>query len=131
MNTLFNFLNNNKIGLSCIPVINYIIFIIYSLALSIPHGIIDLEMITMYLPSIMICMFILFLVLKIYDNSILPLILLTIIAFISIIYTVYSMVTFKLKKKAISITTAREIPTIEKTTNDMTETVITYDKSTR
>ena len=123
MNTLYNFLNNNKIGLSCIPVINYVIFIIYSLALSIPHGIIDLEIITMYLPSIMICMFMLYLILKIYDNSIIPVILLTIITFISIVYTVYSMVTFKLKKKAISITTAREIPTIERTTNDMTKTI--------
>jgi len=120
MNTLYNFLNNNKIGLSCIPVINYSIFIIYSLALSIPHGIIDLEMITMYLPTIMISMFILYLILKIYDNTILPIILLTIIAFISIIYTVYSMVTFKLNKKIVTAATVQEIATIEKTINNTT-----------
>ena len=125
MSTLYELLNNNKFSISCIPIINYIIYIIYTLAISIPNGIIDLESAKIILPCIIIGMLMIYLFLKIFGDSILAIIILLLIAFISIIYTVYSMVTYKLKKKTVNVTTAREIATIERTTIDIT----TIDKT--
>lgn len=123
MNTLYELINNNKFGIACIPIINYIIYIIYTLGISIPSGIIDLETIKIVLPCVIIGMLILYLFLKTLGDTILPIIILLSIAFISIIHTVYAMVTYKLNKKTVNVTTVREIPTIERTTiNDKIHT---------
>ena len=96
MSFLYEFLKNNKVGLASIPVINYVIFIIYSMVKSVPRGIINLGMSTILLPLTIIGMVLLFLFLKLFGNeSSVPVFALTLFAIISIIHTVYKMITFK------------------------------------
>jgi hypothetical protein len=96
MSFLYEFLKNNKVGLASVPVINYVIFIIYSMVKSIPRGIIDLGMSTLFLPLTIIGMILLFLFLKLFGNqSSVPVYALTMFALISIIHTVYKMIMFK------------------------------------
>jgi len=96
MSFLYEFLKNNKVGLASVPVINYVIFIIYSMIKSIPRGLIDLGMSTLFLPLTIIGMVLLFLFLKLFGNeSSVPVYALTMFALISIIHTVYKMIMFK------------------------------------
>ncbi len=93
---LFEFLKNNKVGLASIPVINYVLYILYSMIRSLPRGVLDLGLASILLPLTIIGMILLFLFLRLFGSeSNVPVYTLTFFAVLSIIHTVFKMVTFK------------------------------------
>lgn len=110
---MFEYLNEHKVLLSSVPVLAYVIYIIYSFIRHVPTGIANLFFGLFGIPLTIVGQVILFFLLKLAgEKSFIPVIVLTLVAISSIISTLYKMVLFK--KVKVNTVTAPSVPVIKK-----------------
>jgi len=106
-------LNQHKILLATVPVISYIVFIMYSLFRHIPTGFATLFLGLFGIPSTIIGQVVLFFVLKLAgEKSLVPVGVLTLVAAFSIISTLYKMLYFN----KVKVTTTQSVEVTPKIT---------------
>ena len=106
-------LNQHKILLATVPVISYILFIMYSFFRHIPTGFANLFFGLLGIPSTIIGQVVLFFVLKLAgEKSLIPAGVLTLVAVFSIISTLYKMLYFN----KVKVTTTQSVVVTPKNT---------------
>ena len=95
-NTMFETLNQHKTLLASVPIITYIVYIIYSFIRHLPTGFANLFFALFGFPLTILGQVVLFFVLKLAGKeSYVPVIVLTLVAGYSIITTIQKMLVFK------------------------------------
>jgi hypothetical protein len=91
------YLNQNKIALATVPVITYMLFIIYSFIIHFPTGVANLLLSVVGLPLTIIGQVIVFFLLKAFfsKESNIPVYVLGLNAVLAIVSLIYKMATFK------------------------------------
>ncbi len=93
---MYDFLKENKVLLASVPVINYVIYLIYSFYRNTKTGFFDLAIAAFGLPLTLIGMVLLFLILRILGKeSPFAIYTLTFFALISILHTLYRIIFYK------------------------------------
>jgi hypothetical protein len=87
--------SQHKVLLASVPVITYVIYLIYLFIRDVPTGIINSLFATFALPATIVGQVIVYYVLSLFEPSAIPTYILLLGAIASIAFTVYKMVTFK------------------------------------
>jgi len=103
---MFEVLNRYKVHLAFAPVIYYLVFIIYSFIRDFSTGLSSLVLSFFGLPLTIFVQVVLYYILKLFSsNSYVPVVVLSLVALISLLTTLYKMIFFQ-KVKAIQINTS-------------------------